>query len=90
MNAVHPGVIATGIWAKASKWVQPFFWIAKRLMLTPTKGAQPLVMLASSADVDGKTGLYFDKLKPKAPSKLALDDALGETLWAESARLVKL
>ena len=40
--------------------------------------------------IEGKTGLYVNQLKPKEPSKLALDDELAERLWAESARLVKL
>ena len=41
-------------------------------------------------EVEGKTGLYFNQLEPKQPSKLALDDELADRLWAESARLVKL
>ena len=52
--------------------------------------ARSIVQLALSAEVEGKTGLYFNQLKPKEPSKLALDDELAERLWAESARLVKL
>ena len=48
------------------------------------------MQLAAGTEVEGKTGLYFNQLEPKQPSKLALDDELAERLWAESARLVKL
>jgi retinol dehydrogenase-14 len=91
VNAVHPGAVATGIWDVAPGWTQPLVWLLKKLlMITPEKAAKSIVHLAVSADVEGKTGLYFNQLKPKEPSKLALDEALAERLWAESARLVKL
>ena len=98
VNAVHPGAVATGIWDVAPGWMQPMVWIAKNLiMITPEKGARSIVHLATSADVEGKTGLYWqggvissNKLEPKEPSKLALDDELCERLWAESARLVSI
>lgn len=91
VNAVHPGAVATGIWDVAPGWMQPIIWLLKKLiMITPEKAAKSIVQLALSAAVEGKTGLYFNQLKPKEPSKLALDDALAERLWAESARLVKL
>ena len=91
VNAVHPGAVATGIWDVAPGWMQPMIWLAKKLiMITPEKAAKSIVQLALSAAVEGKTGLYFNQLEPKEPSKLALDDELAERLWAESARLVKL
>jgi NAD(P)-dependent dehydrogenase (short-subunit alcohol dehydrogenase family) len=91
VNAVHPGAVATGIWDKAPGWMQPMIWLAKKLiMITPEKAAKSIVQLASSAEVEGKTGLYFNELEPKEPSKLACDDELAERLWAESARLVKI
>jgi len=91
VNAVHPGAVATGIWDCAPGWMQPMIWLAKKLILiSPKKAAKSVVRLASSAEVEGKTGLYFNQLETKVPSKLARDDELAEKLWAESARLVKL
>jgi NAD(P)-dependent dehydrogenase (short-subunit alcohol dehydrogenase family) len=91
VNAVHPGAVATGIWDVAPGWMQPMIWLAKKLiMITPEKAAKSIVQLALSAEVEGETGLYFNQLEPKEPSKLALDDELAERLWAESARLVKI
>jgi hypothetical protein len=34
--------------------------------------------------------LYFEKNRPKFPSRLAQDDAVAERLWDESVLLVKL
>jgi len=91
VNAVHPGAVATGIWDCAPGWMQPMVWLAKKLMMiTPEKAARSIIRLASGAEVEGKTGLYFNQLDPKEPSKLAHDDELAEKLWAESARMVKL
>ncbi len=90
-NAVHPGTVATHIWDGAPTWMRPIFAVIKRLfMLTPAAGAEPVAWLAASPDVEGDSGLYFDREQPKEPSEPARDDALAERLWRESARLVGL
>jgi len=91
VNATNPGAVATSLWDAGPRWMQPMIWVASKLFFkTPEQGAECIVQLATSPDVEGKTGLYFSELKPKTPSKLALDDDLAAKLWAESARLVKL
>jgi NAD(P)-dependent dehydrogenase (short-subunit alcohol dehydrogenase family) len=91
VNALHPGVIATNIWDGAPWFARPALHVAKRLfMLSPAEGAKTITYLATSPDVEGMTGLYFENDEPKAPSELAQDDALGERLREESARLVNL
>ncbi len=90
-NCLHPGTVATSIWNRAPVWTRPFFSLAKRLvMISPEAGAETIVYLATSPEVEGKTGLYFEKNRPKLPSSLAQDDALAGRLWGESANLVKL
>ncbi|WP_109508884.1 SDR family oxidoreductase [Nocardioides speluncae] len=90
VNALHPGAVATRIWSHAPWYARPALAVAKLFMRSPAKGGQTITYLAASPEVDGKTGLYFDNNKPKEPSKLAQDDAVGERLRAESARLVGL
>jgi retinol dehydrogenase 14 len=91
VNALHPGAVATNIWDRAPAYTRPIFSLAKRLfMISPAAGAETIVYLATSPEVEGKTGLYFEKNRPKSPSRLAQDDALAQRLWAESARLVRL
>jgi retinol dehydrogenase 14 len=91
VNSLHPGTVATNIWSGAPAFTRPFFALAKRLaMISPAAGAETIVYLATSPEVGGMSGLYFDKNRPKFPSRLAQDDALARRLWDESARLVQL
>jgi retinol dehydrogenase-14 len=91
VNALHPGAVSTGIWDRAPAYTRQFFRLAKRLfMISPAAGAETIVYLATSPEVEGKTGLYFERNRPKLPSRLAQDDAVAQRLWDESARLVKL
>jgi retinol dehydrogenase 14 len=91
VNALHPGAVATSIWDRAPAYARPILSLAKRLfMISPEAGAETIVYLATSPEVEGKTGLYFEKNRPKLPSRLAQDDAVAQRLWGESARLVKL
>jgi NAD(P)-dependent dehydrogenase (short-subunit alcohol dehydrogenase family) len=91
VNALHPGGVATNIWSGAPAWARPILAVLKKVaMITPEEGGRTLTYLAASPEVEGKTGLYFQLNREKHPSRLAQDDALGERLWVESARLVTL
>ena len=90
-NCVHPGAVATKIWDRAPAFTQPFFAVAKRIaMISPAAGAETIVYLAASPEVAQQSGLYFEKNRPKSPSRLAQDDAVAIRLWDESAKLTKL
>ena len=64
-------------------------WIGvlKIFAISPEKGAETIIYLASSDDVAKTSGLYFYKCKPVEPSKVAQDDAVAERLWTETAKL---
>ncbi len=91
-NCLHPGQVATEIWNRAfPQWMGSVLGFAKKLlMITPEQAAQRIAYLATSPEVAGRTGLYFDKNRPKEPSRRAQDEALARKLWDESARLVGL
>ena len=60
-------------------------------MLTPEQGARTIIHLASSPEVEGLTGRYFDfDTKQRKAAAAALDEDLARKLWELSARLVKL
>ncbi len=59
----------------------------KIFAISPQKGAETIIYLASSDDVAKTSGLYFYKCKPVEPSKIAQDDAAAERLWTETAKL---
>jgi NAD(P)-dependent dehydrogenase (short-subunit alcohol dehydrogenase family) len=77
-NAVHPGAIATNIWSGLPTIVTA---IIARALPPASKGAIPVVRLATSADVDGVTGRYFDKLKDTPHAPAAMNDADAARLW---------
>jgi retinol dehydrogenase 14 len=91
VNSLHPGAVATNIWSKSPGWIRPVLQLAAKLfMISPAEGGATITHLAMSPEVEGKTGLYFEKNRPVNPSPLALDDALAAKLWDESAKLTKL
>jgi hypothetical protein len=61
--------------------------LAKMFAITPEKGAETIVYLASSDAVANVTGEYFYKCRATTPTKDAQDDAAARRLWAESAKL---
>ena len=89
-NSVHPGGVATNIWSGLPLWAQPLFWLWLRWSLVSAQaGAEPVVRLATHADLDGVTGRYYEVQSDMAPSALAQDGALAARLWEESERLVQ-
>jgi NAD(P)-dependent dehydrogenase (short-subunit alcohol dehydrogenase family) len=79
--ALHPGVIASDAWRQVP---QPFRWFMKRGMLTNEQGAQTTLHCATSPEVAGDDGLYYDDRKVKRPSPLAEDAELAKKLWEVS------
>ena len=91
-NSLHPGTVRTGYGADGDargllavglKVSGPFF-------LSPAKGARTSVYLASSAEVDGVSGQYFVKCKPRTPRSWARDPEAAQRLWRVSEELVGL
>ncbi len=60
-NCLHPGVVRTRIMRDMPGFLQPAVRVAGMLMLSPTKGAETSLYVATSEEVDGVTGEYFDK-----------------------------
>ena len=51
-------------------------------------GARTPLYVATSAEVEGVTGKYFDKSKQSRPSKAARDTEAAKRLWDASEHLV--
>ena len=89
VNSLHPGAVATRIWSHAPWFTRPVLAVAQLFMLTPEQGAERIVYLATSPEVEGQTGGYYDKNKRVEPSALARDEAIAARLWEESVRLTR-
>jgi NAD(P)-dependent dehydrogenase (short-subunit alcohol dehydrogenase family) len=87
---LHPGVVATGLASGAGSLMRFGWTIGKPFMLSPEKGAETTLFLATEADPAEFHGAYVDNKRIAEPDRPARDDALAERLWTESARLVGL
>jgi NAD(P)-dependent dehydrogenase (short-subunit alcohol dehydrogenase family) len=91
VNALHPGVVNSGFGSGVGGFAGFAFGLIKRFQaISPEQGADTVVYLATSPEVEGVTGKYFDKRKEKKTNPLSYDDAANKRLWEESAKLVKL
>jgi retinol dehydrogenase-12 len=89
-NCLHPGVIASGFGHTYGGLMSFAVTIASPFLTTPEKGARTQVWLASSPDVEGVSGKYWDKCKERTPSRAALDAAAPARLWAISEEMTGL
>lgn len=90
-NAVNPGLVHTNI-CMDSGWL---IGTVKRMMdrfsgLTPEQGADTGVWLASSPDVEGISGRYFQRRHAVRSSRASYDVAAQERLWQISEVLTGL
>src|SRR5215210_591469 len=58
-NCLHPGPVSTNFGKNNGGPMALFFRAAKPFMRTPEQGADTLIWLASSSDVNGVSGEYF-------------------------------
>lgn len=87
VNALHPGVVRTSIGNKNnSSWIGKLWSIGKMFMISEEDGAKTSIYLASSHEVDGVTGAYFDNCKIQVPNPSAIDKTVQDRLWEESLK----
>ncbi len=88
-NALHPGVVSTNIFSQARPPLRWILQIARPLMLTPEKGARTSIYLASSPDVAGVTGEYFDNSRPAPCDPRSNDPETARLLWEKTTQLLR-
>ena len=86
-SCLHPGFVATRFADNNSGMLASICGLAKTFALSPEKGARTIIYLASSLEVEGRTGGYYHKCKLAKPSAAALNDADAKRLWGVSAEL---
>jgi retinol dehydrogenase 12 len=57
-------------------------------LLSPEKGARTTLYLATSPELEGRSGGYYAREREEAPSPAARDDATARRLWDESERIL--
>lgn len=87
-NSLHPGAVATDIWGRSLGPAAFLGKVTRLFMVSPEKGARTQVYLASSPEVEGVSGEYFDSNHMKRSSAESYDQAVAQRLWDVSASLV--
>lgn len=84
-NCFHPGAVRTGLVKGGS--VYGLVWkAAGPFFISPEKGADTAVHLASSAEAAGASGEYFVKKKQEESSPESYDENAARKLWELSER----
>jgi NAD(P)-dependent dehydrogenase (short-subunit alcohol dehydrogenase family) len=87
VNCLHPGAVATGLGRNNGVLAKAAYSLLAPFLRSPERGAETVVYLASSPDVEGVTGKYFIDCRPRESSRESYDDSAARHLWETSARL---
>jgi NAD(P)-dependent dehydrogenase (short-subunit alcohol dehydrogenase family) len=92
-NALHPGIVATSLGSENGflrGWLRVRVRnLVDRSMITPEEGARTSIYLASSPEVEGVTGRYFDQGRDVPSSPASYDEAVARKLWEVSEDLTR-
>ena len=81
-NCIQPGLVKTDIGVKHTGSFHALAWKIRRSGgVTPAEGAETSIFLATSEEVSGIGGLYWDKCKPKKSSKRSYKEEDSRRLW---------
>jgi NAD(P)-dependent dehydrogenase (short-subunit alcohol dehydrogenase family) len=90
-NCLHPGA---GVRTNFGSGVSGVFGLIVRalrpFMISPEKGAETSIYLASSSEVEGLSGRYFVKKAEARSSDVSYDESRARRLWEVSAELTNL
>lgn len=94
-NACHPGGVRSGFGSSEdTRGLERLTMVIGRpFLVSPGRGAEPIVYLAASPEVAEVTGAYFcggylPGVHQRTPSRAARDDAAAQRLWELSDQLV--
>ncbi|HQT91282.1 MAG TPA: SDR family oxidoreductase [Candidatus Kryptobacter bacterium] len=90
VNGLHPGGVNSNFYNNSGKGLRFFSDFFGWTMRSPEKGAETVIYLASSPEVEGITGKYFKDKKAIPSSKLSMDGENARRLWEVSEEMVKL
>ena len=85
-NALAPGWVNTGLFREGNLFVKT---AARWMAIKPEQGAQTIIYLAISKEVENITGEYFQNKKIRRSAKVTYNAELAERLWSMSEEYVK-
>ncbi|KAI5329771.1 hypothetical protein L3X38_029168 [Prunus dulcis] len=89
VNAVHPGIVKTGIIRAHKGFItDSVFFIASKLLKSTSQGASTTCYVALSPEVEGVSGKYFADCNESDCSNLANDESEARKLWKQTRLLI--
>lgn len=89
-NVLHPGFVRTGFGKNNGTILNLIIGAMQLFAISAEEGAQTSIYLASSPEVEGVSGKYWDKKRVKEPSDASKDVAAQQRLWSLSEELTGL
>ena len=90
-NSLHPGLVGTRFaHARDPKKSNLLMLWSRVFMISPEKGAETSVYLASSSEVEDRSGQYYKKMKPVSSSKTSYNLDSVQKLWDLSLEMTGL
>ncbi|MCC6516212.1 MAG: SDR family oxidoreductase [Chitinophagales bacterium] len=86
-NCLHPGNINSNFGQSGNPLMKFLMSNFGFVLTTPEKGAETTIYLATSPEVQGKTGLYWYRKNPTFPSLEAISSENSRRLWEISHKL---
>ncbi|KAL9372739.1 hypothetical protein Peur_034983 [Populus x canadensis] len=91
INAVHPGIVKTGIMRDSYKGfiTDSLYLIASKLLKSTSQGASTTCYVALSPQTEGVSGKYFADCNESNCSALANDELEAQKLWMQTHALLQ-
>ncbi len=90
VNALHPGVVSTRFATNNGARGRFLRRLMDIVSITAARGADTMVWLANSSEVEMASGNYWVNRKRKKPSRVALNESNAKTLWRISCELTNI
>lgn len=91
VNCFHPGLIRSGFGTGQLGFFEPIFWLLVQLFgRTSAAGGEVLTWLATSPELEGVTGQYYNRYNLEVPSADALSFNNAKLLWDKSLEWAKM
>jgi NAD(P)-dependent dehydrogenase (short-subunit alcohol dehydrogenase family) len=90
VNAVHPGYVGTNMGGNNGWLVRLFLPINRLWAIDVDQGAETVIYLASSPEVDGVSGKYYYQNKAVPSSPYSHDENAAKRLWEVSVEMTGL
>jgi len=88
VNCVHPGAVASNWGRNTGDWLSFGLRLASIFELSPAKGAETSIYLASEPSLEGVSGRYFTGKREAKSSEASYDDAVAKRLWDISCQML--